>query len=69
MTRPVLTVVPEALTEDNEVVHIWCTSCDSRDPMISVCGVDLTGHDKVPGHDCPYCIDLWPSHKKELHGA
>lgn len=71
MTAPTLTVVPETTSDDDEVVHTWCSKCGTNDPMISVCGIDLTEHDQAePGTKlprCPMCKDLWPQHAAALH--
>lgn len=54
---------------DDDVVHIWCERCNTRNPMRSVCGQSLDKQDQVEdgGPDCGACDDLWATHVKALH--
>lgn len=70
MTMPerALTLVDET---PEEVVHIWCPTCNTRKPMKSVCGIDLEAGDERDGEltlpDCGRCNELWEPHQRAIH--
>lgn len=62
-------------TDEDDVVHTWCSTCKTHDPARSVCGLDLD--ESVPEaecppsdmKECPRCVELEPLHAALLHSS